>query len=211
MPYFQARSTRLRAAQVAATAALSLSTVCAHAIVEAGHWSVASTVNWGNVGISVDQTPAGDYTGTFLNHDAKAGTLQFVTLNVDEGSQLFYVRPGDNMSLANLPNLSSLSSQPLKVGQDFYLGASTRSYSDPGFSYNTWTSFGWAHFQVNSQGALQIVDSAMAFREPGIIVGTLQTTVPEPGTWAIMALGLLALAGLRQTRTPLEGCAYGAR
>ncbi|MFT3857721.1 MAG: PEP-CTERM sorting domain-containing protein [Aquabacterium sp.] len=192
---------------IAATLALAAS--CAQATVEPGHWSVSTSGN--QVAINVHQTPDGDGTGTFLTRDARAGTLTYVTSNVDEGSLLFIVKPGDEVSLANLSGLTGFGSQAVKVGQDFYLGAATRSYTDPGFSYNTWTSFGWAHFQVNSQGALQIVDSAMAFREPGIIVGTLQTTVPEPGTWAIMALGLLALAGLRQTRTPLEGCTYGAR
>ncbi len=50
-----------------------------------------------------------------------------------------------------------------------------------------------AHFQAQADGTLKLLDSAMAFREGGIVVGTLQA-VPEPSTCALMGLGLFAVA-----------------
>lgn len=179
--------------------------VTAQASVEPGHWAVA---NWGpnpdtgNTSIWVDQTAGGDYTGSFLAYNAAAGTLSFRNLNVDEGSELFLVQPGDALTQTTQGNFLSLYSTyntPVQVGRDFYLGAGTRSGSDPGFSWadHAWTSFGWAHFRADEQGQLSIVDSAMAFREPGIVVGTL-TTAPESSTFVLMGLGLLGVAGLRR-------------
>jgi len=174
---------------------LALASSPAHAVVEAGHWSLDKQSFAGsNLAISVDQTVSGDYTGTFFNYNAATGTLQYVTSNIDEGSQLFITRPGEvltNASITALPSSASLSSGPV-VGKDFYLGARTRSASDPGFSWSDpsfYSSFGWAHFKLGSNGKLQIVDSAMAFREIGIMAGTTQA-VPEPSTGLLVALGL---------------------
>ena len=181
-------------------AACSLS---AHAVVESGHWYATQGPNGAygtNLSISVDQTVSGDYTGSFFNYDSLQGTLTFVTLNVDEGSVLAVARPGN---VANNDFFAGTRwAGPVQVGQDFYLAAATSSLSDPGVTwsnYNTRTSFGWAHFRTDSTGKLTIVDSAMAFREPGIIVGTLVTAVPEPSTWAFMSLGLLGI-GLARRR-----------
>lgn len=182
-----------------------LAAAAAHATVEPGHWSVSQQQPIaGNTAISVDQTPSGDYTGTFLDHDAASGTLSFRTLNADEGSELFLVHPGDVLTQTTQGNFLSLYgtyNAPVQVGRDFYLGAGTRSYSDPGLSWanHAWTSFGWAHFKVDDQGQLSIVDSAMAFRESGIVVGTL-TAVPEPSTWLLMVTGLAGVAALRRSR-----------
>lgn len=92
-----------------------------------------------------------------------------------------------------------LAPQIAAVGQEFYLGGRTRTAYINGY----FDTFGWAHFKVDATGQLKLLDSAVAFNEGGIIVGTLQA-VPEPSTWALMGLGLAALAwrtrSARQTR-----------
>jgi PEP-CTERM motif len=199
-----ARSTR-----IALMGALCLIGTQAQAVVESGHWQVSSASAYGNLAITVDQTVGGDYTGSFFNYNASAGTLQFVTRNVDEGAELFVTTPGNvlsNATISALPASATFQSTALKVGQDFYLGARTRSFSDPGFTWADpafFSTFGWAHFKLNAQGSLQIVDSAMAFRETGIIAGTTQA-IPEPATWALMGLGLAALA-VRQRAKVRQG------
>lgn len=186
----------------------------AHAVVASGHWRLdhpSEPSSWGtNLTISVGQTLDGDETPTLFDYDASVGTLRFVTLALDEGSELFLVKPGDLLSNHTagtlLPSLLAFDAPPVSVGQDFYLGAGTRSYTDPGYSSgsDTWTSFGWSHLRVNQQGRLEILDSAMAFREGGIVVGTLH--VPEPSTWAMAGVGMALLAGrLRKTRRSNRG------
>lgn len=193
--------------RLAAAAALLASHLAAHATVAAGHWdAVAGNPYPGvNQSIIVDQTIDGDYTGTFWQYNAQAGTLRFVTNNTDEGAVLFRVQQGEVVSQAMVeaPGTHALNNgTDVFVGTDFYLGAATSSLSDPGVSWSNVqqrTSFGWAHFQAQADGSLKILSSAMAFREAGIVVGTLQA-VPEPGTWALMGLGLLGLTAVTRRR-----------
>jgi hypothetical protein len=181
----------------------------AHAVVESGHWKVfnGSVGTYGdNVAIAVDQTASGDYTGSFFNYDAANGTLKLVSWNIDEGSELVLAQPGDIANSSFFPSTwtyPSTAMVPVYVGQDFYLAVATSSLSDPGVTWDNFrnrTSFGWAHFRTDAEGKLTIVDSAMAFREPGIIVGTLTTPVPEPATWAFMSMGLLGVGLARNRR-----------
>jgi PEP-CTERM motif len=185
----------------------------AHAAVESGHWRAfaipTTTSNGGaNLNIQIDQTPLGDYTGTLLSYDSKAGTLKFVTYNVDEGSKLFVTRPGQFINDNTLVNLAyadrlSFSDNVAKVGTDFYVGGATEKFSDPGFdAYDQhWTVFGWAHLKLDANGQLQVVDSAVSFNEGGIVAGSL--AVPEASTWSLMALGLVGLSwATRQQRRP---------
>jgi len=192
----------VRARHMLGAALLALTTQ-AHALVEAGHWGTGQPVD--NFSVRVDQTPAGDYTDTFLHY--QNGLLSGNGANVDEGADLFVVKAGDVLTnewiasqappflmgpstyITHLPLQSNVP-----VGSDFYLGVRTRSFSDPGFTWEGpfFVTFGWAHYQVGASGLPQLVDSAMAFREGGIVVGTLQA-VPEPTSLALMALGLAAI------------------
>jgi hypothetical protein len=189
----------------AASLTLCLPMSSAHALVEAGHWSFSqnSQSTWGdNFSVSIDQTPAGDHTGTFYDYNFATGTLTFLTKNIDESSEVWIASAGQVID--NQYNKTINTSKPVFVGNDFYLGAATSSSTDPGFNWGNLTdrtSFGWAHFKADATGKLTLLGSAMAFREPaGIIVGTLTTPVPEPGTWALMGLGLCALGSLRLRR-----------
>lgn len=198
--------------------AFALSTLAAlpaHALVESGHWFASynpysAPLEPGVIYVDVDQTPDGDHTATFLQHNATANTLAYITHNLDEGSQLFLVQAGQALthaSIAMLPNSARLDGSwgAVSVGQDFYLGVRTGSASDPGFKWGSpegYTSFGWAHFREGTDGKLFIVDSAMAFREGGIVVGTMQA-VPEPAAWAALVAGLAALGGMTRRRRQL--------
>lgn len=159
--------------------------------------------------LQINQTPAGDYTGQFFTF--QQGVITGITYNTDEGSDLFVVTPGATFTNTNVdagafPYLMGSSkyslgmrTQAVQVGTDFWLGARTRSYMDPGYNWlqpdpRFFDSFGWAHIQVDDQGGLHLLDSAMAFREAGIIVGSLQP-VPEPSSLIIALVGL-TLVGL---------------
>ena len=183
------------------------------AVVEAGHWSLfhpSNTSTWAdiNLEVRVEQTQDGDYTGTLFAHDAVNQTLRFVTLNLDEGSTVILTTPGEVITRDTFSSTRSPQTfqEAVRVGQEFYLGVGTVSNTDPGYSMANpgalqYQSFGWAHVRADASGKLSIIDSAMAFREPGIVVGTLDVpAVPEPSTWALMGLGLLGI-GWAQQRT----------
>ncbi len=194
-----------RLIQTLSAAMLTMAGASAHALVEAGHWQTQPNLGNTNAYVAIDQTPGGDFTGTFFNYDQQNGTLQFITLNLDEGSELFLTSPGavlTNETIAALPATAFFGS-PVQVGTDFYLGGRTRTFGE-GFTWDKpdfYTTYGWAHIRVDAGGLLQVVDSAMAFREGGIIVGTTQAVaVPEPSTYLLVSAGLLGIGLARQRR-----------
>ena len=77
-----------------------------------------------------------------------------------------------------------------------YSGAQFASYYPPGNTNPiTYTDpvFGWARL-VNNQGAIKLLDGALAYQGAGIYAGT-QTIIPtpEPSTFCLTALGSLLL------------------
>ncbi len=195
--------------RLTATTALLATSIAAHAVVETGHWSYRANAQ-GLHRLTVEQSPAG--FGSYsvqADHSAAAGTLSFSVPTLGAPADFFVVTPGQviaNSTLADLRDQGHFfngTQSGLLVSKDFYLGTATISLSDPEFNWatasTTRTIFGWAHFQLQTDGTLQIVDSAMAFGEAGIKVGTLQA-IPEPGTWALMGLGLVGMAAVRHRR-----------
>jgi hypothetical protein len=185
-------------------------------VVEAGHWKVSNGTRpnqnpRGNLFIDMDQTVAGDHTGTMFAYDSTAGTLLFGARNADEGSLLFVTRPGQLINDTTVEKLAAKdllipSATAAQVDRDFYIGGATESFLDAGYLADDkhQTVFGWLHLKANAAGKLQIVDSAMSFNEGGIGAGALP--VPEAGTWSLMGLGLCALAlATRQKRSRATG------
>lgn len=137
--------------------------------------------------------------------------LSFPFITADADIALRLTRPGEVLTADTfkLPNPAA-TPQGLSLaevnGKDFYLaGMVTTGPRDPGEpAWDPVTSpviqrFGWAHFVVNAQGVLTVADSAMAYVEQGIVAGTVQA-VPEPGTYALMGIGLVGLVGLSALR-----------
>ncbi len=192
----------------AAATALLATSLAAQAVVESGHWSYGPLVNGSNTLSVYQNTTDTNSYGVRTTYDAQTGVLTLGTPTLGAPASLFVVTPGQVIGQGNWQSLSGnalpvLVSPGLVVGQDFYLGAATIALTDPEFDWatvgTTRTSFGWAHFQAQADGTLKLLDSAMAFREPGIQVGTLQA-VPEPGTWALMGLGLVGMAAVARRR-----------
>lgn len=139
-----------------------------------------------------------DYTG---------GVISYALQSLDATSWLFVAQPGDLLTDDTLFGSNSLP--PLyghtPLGNDFYIGSivdtgildageTTNRTLDGG--YPIARRYGWAHVVVDDAGTLNVTASAIAYSENGIIVGTIQT-VPEPGTWLLTALGLIALTAKR--------------
>ena len=57
---------------------------------------------------------------------------------------------------------------------------------------------------IQGNGVASVMGSAIAYNEPGIIVGTTQV-VPEPSSFALSMLGLIGLAALRKTHRSSKG------
>ncbi len=193
-----------------AAATLLVSSLAAQAAVEPGYWAIGPRADDGTQSLMVYQnaSSANSY-GVRTIYNAQTGTLALGAPTLGAPASLFLMTPGQVLGADNWLSLpgpmqgvldAQSGSQPyFQAGTDFYLGAATIALTDPEFNWatvnTTRTSFGWAHLQAQADGSLKILASAMAFREPGIVIGTTQA-VPEPGTWALMGLGMLGLAGV---------------
>lgn len=174
-----------------------LGTTSTHAEIQSGQWRFfnqltpdSPAINFRVIVEQIPRTPdLDDPTGGFLYYDAAKQQLTGVTYNLDEGADFFVVQPGtyfteawgDAHTTALLigptgSHLSSFQRKPIRVGKDFYLGVRTRVGTFDGF-----TVFGWAHFKMDAQGQIQMVDNAMTFDEPGIVIGQTKSTTMVNG------------------------------
>ena len=151
--------------------------------------------------IQVIQNPNnGDVTDFVFK--PQSGAFQFATA-LDDGVRVFLVLPNDHVSLQPIlsqsyTELTYPNAYVFNVGISFYVGL----YAGIGYPEDgpyTNPLFGWAEL-VNNNGAIELLDSALEYGGGGIIAGT-QTIIPipEPGTFALVALGSLLL-GFRRWR-----------
>ena len=167
---------------------------------------IAPTTDHGaNYTITVFQTPdRSDPTTLWLSKVDNAGTstLRPTTWNVDQEAD-YYLAPAG--AVASAQTIASAQFSPLftldhpyslnvPLNSDFYLAIAT-TYRGPGFERDVW---GWVHLKNTASGLTQL-GSAMAYDEGGIVVGTM-TAVPEPGTFAQLGMGLVALALYRRAQ-----------
>jgi len=166
--------------------------------------------------------PGANYSGTIWQDAQKTNptsiwikfaspTIQVLNTNIDEGSDWYVVHPGNIFTPANIQagefkKLIEVPTNPppfnplypaANVGQnDFWLGVATGNQV-----FGPRTVFGWVHLrpQVAGSNILTMVENAVSYNSPGIIVGTT-TIVPEPATIALIACGLAPVVLSRGTR-----------
>ena len=157
-------------------------------IVEDTNITVGST--GGLSTLTVFQTPEfginGDSTSIYVSVSVvdSTATLLYYISQLDEGSDWFATNHGD---LFNRETIDSgqfdilfdgdqAGALTVEVDQSFFLGVNTgNGYVDEPFRQH----FGWGEFLIDQDGELQILDSAVAYDQGGIIVGT-SATIPEP-------------------------------
>jgi hypothetical protein len=88
-----------------------------------------------------------------------------------------------------------------KEGESFYMGVYTGSAPRTSEGLYETPLYGWALLS-NDTGEITLKDSALGYAgyEGGIIVGT-STLVPEPGTWALWALGVALISCARHRKS----------
>jgi len=133
------------------------------------------------------------------------GFIGITNTNVDQGSDWYFVQPGDQFGPAAIaanqflpvPLLYTVPPQsPYYVGGafDFYLGVSTSEVATIPFERHI---FGWVEIH-NDHGILTGVHTAVSYNppgsSPGIIVDTLmEVPVPEPSSLMLGILGAIAV------------------
>lgn len=192
-----------------AACALAVASCAANAVVVTGTQILLSKSGLGGMGdyaITAIQEPERvDPTTLWFTASTRGQTttLRPVTWNVDQEADYYLVGKGDTFTNATIasgrfkPLFTLDHGYSLEVPADgvFYLGVATTQMSWPAegnvpFGRN---AFGWAQIQ-NGPDGLKLLDSAMAYNGlSGIIIGT-NSPVPEPGTWALLLVGLGGVA-----------------
>ena len=155
-----------------------------------------------NFEVTVFQTPdMSDPTAILVTPDfvfpdmvGATTTLSFDNFALDEGSDWYAVEPNDVFSAATIANgdfpfltgesPGSLGELEVTVGESFFLGVNTGNLDSPNGPRE---DFGWGEFVFDFNGELRVVDSAVAYDQGGIVVGTSQS-VPEPSSAAVLFL-----------------------
>jgi len=136
-----------------------------------------------------------EYTGMLFDHEGESLVYQGVTL--DEGSDWYFASYGDAFFAEPIAlNVFDPFNGTHQVGYgDFYMAFNTGLGFDEGNPNRD--IFGWVLLR-NSVSGVELLDNAVAYGESGIVVGTL-TAIPEPGSLALLAVGLSGLLFLRKT------------
>jgi hypothetical protein len=138
--------------------------------------------------------------------DYHDGQFTHWSQTADGNALIVLAHPGDLVTSATIQDASAwraFYNNPA-IGTDFYIAGMTQTglsdVGEPsaGNGNPLVTRFGWAHIGLNPAGTFTVLDSAMAYGERGIVVGTTQA-IPEPSTLAMMLLGL-GFAGLHARR-----------
>ena len=126
---------------------------------------------------------------------------QFVGLSgfsvlLDEGADLYIAQLGDVFSLntiqtGNFQPLvvgTTFSSSTIPVG-DFFLAVATTGTDSPpsGLSRDV---FGWAHFNVDNQANITLLDNAVVYGTGNIIIGE-NASIPEPSSAAFIGFAVV--------------------
>jgi len=166
--------------------------------------------NPGSFSLTVFQTPEigvnGDETFVFgaVTVADSTAMLLFEGAVLDEGSDWFATNQGDLFTRETIDSgqfntlIGGPQAGPLTVAVDqpFFLGVNTGV--DPIDFLPKRQHFGWGEFLINQNGELQILDSAVAYDQGGIVVGT-SVAIPEPSSGLLMLVGGVFLF-LRQSR-----------
>lgn len=138
----------------------------------------------------------GPYTGfEFLT--VNANTFLFNPF-VDTGVRVFLVSSNNPISLQAIQTqgyteFGYAPSYVFNTGTPFYVGLYTGPHLPQNGIYDVNPLFGWAQL-VNSNGAIQLLDSALEYGGGGIYAGTQNIIpVPEPNTLVLLTIGGLFL------------------
>ena len=157
----------------------------------------------GGYEVDVLQNPTnGNYTGFWLTPESKTpptapftNTFSF-QYYLDEGVRVFFVNANQPVSLQSIQagaytELLYPNTYVFNPGVSFYLGLYTGEIFPQNGVYPN-PLFGWVRL-VNNQGAIQMLDGALAYGSGGIYAGTQNMIpIPEPGIVSILLLaGLL--------------------
>ena len=137
-------------------------------------------------------------------------TLLFDNTGLDEGSDWFATNQSDpftratidggqfNPLVAQADNGFLFGSLDVEVDESFFLGVNTGNgfVDEIDFEPNR-QHFGWGEFLINQNGELQLLDSAVAYNQNGIIIGE-NVAIPEPSSGVLMLLVAAVISSLRR-------------